>query len=117
MYLLLRLFLNAFGLVLAATIVPAIEFESIGAVIWGAIVAGLVNALIRPFLFVLTLPLTIFTLGLFTLVLNALLLQFVAWTVPGFQVGGFWSAFVGSLILSLVSFIGSRFLSAPEKKS
>lgn len=113
-YLLLRLFLNALGLVVAASVVSAIDFESPWAVLTAAIVVGFVNALVRPVLFVLTLPLTILTLGLFTLVLNALLLQLVSWLVAGFHVEGFRAAFFGAIILSLVSYLGSRFLAGDK---
>ena len=108
--LLLRLFLNAFGLVLADTLIDGIWFDHPSSVLTAALAVGFVNALIRPVLFVLTLPLTIITLGLFTLVLNALMLQLVDWLIPGLHVEGFRAALLGALILSLVSFIGSRFI-------
>jgi putative membrane protein len=107
---LLRLFLNALGLALAATLIADIRFDGPWSVFFAALVAGLVNALIRPILFLLTLPLTILTLGLFTLILNALMFQFVGWLVGGFHVDSFTGAFLGALLLSIVSFIGSRFL-------
>jgi putative membrane protein len=113
-YLLLRLFLNALGLVVAASIVPAIDFDTPWSVLSAAIVVGFVNSLVRPVLFVLTLPLTILSLGLFTLVLNALLLQLVSWLVAGFHVEGFRAALLGAVILSLVSYLGSRFLAGQE---
>lgn len=108
--LLLRLFLNALGLVLADFLLDGMWFERPMSVFWAALAVGFVNALVRPFLFVLTLPLTIVTLGLFTLVLNALMLQFVDWMIAGLHVEGFKTALLGALILSLVSFIGSRFI-------
>lgn len=109
-FLILRLFLNALGLVVAASVVSGITFDTPLSVVVGAVVAGMVNALIRPVLFVLTLPLTVLTLGLFTLVLNALLLQTVDFFVGGLHVDGFGAAIWGALILSAVSFFGSRFL-------
>lgn len=115
-YILLRLFLNALGLVIAAHLVKGIHFASPLTVIVAAVVVGLVNALVRPFLFLATLPLSVVTLGLFTLVLNALMLALAAWLVPGFRIESFGRAFVGAIIVSLVSLIGSRFL-APQTRT
>jgi len=72
-------------------------------IIWAALVLGLVNASIRWLFIILTLPLSILTLGLFTLVVNALMLYVVSAVVPGFQIANFWSAFVGALIIAVVS--------------
>ena len=72
-------------------------------IIWAALVLGLVNASIRWLFIILTLPLSIVTLGLFTLVINALMLYIVSAVVPGFQIANFWSAFVGALIIAIVS--------------
>lgn len=112
-YLFLRLFLNAFGLVIADSLLDGIRFDSPWAVLGASIMVGVVNALIRPVLFILTLPLTVVTLGLFTIVLNAFLLLLVGWSVSGFHIFAFKSAMACALILSLVSFIGSRFLTEP----
>jgi putative membrane protein len=68
-----------------------------------SLLLGILNAFLRPIMLLLALPLLIFTLGLFMLVINALLLYFVAWLLPGFEVRGFWSAFWGALIISVVS--------------
>lgn len=112
-FLVLRLFLNAFGLVLADSLLDGIQFDTPWAVLSASIMVGVVNALIRPVLFILTLPLTVVTLGLFTVVLNAFLLLIVDWSVAGFHIYAFRSAMACALILSLVSFIGSRFLTEP----
>jgi len=66
------------------------------------------NAIVRPILFVLTLPLTVVTLGLFLLVLNAIMLELTAWVVPGFDISGFGWAMVGALVLSIISLVTSR---------
>lgn len=114
-FLILRIFINALGLVVAASLLEGISFDSPFSVLTSAVTVGIVNALIRPVLFILTLPLTILTLGLFTLVLNALLLKTVDWFVGGFHVVGFQSALLGAIVLSLVSFMGSRFLTEPKR--
>lgn len=102
-----RLLLNwlvaAGAVCLAAWILPGIEVESFRTALLVALVLGLLNAIIKPILQFLSLPLIILTLGLFLLVINAVLLYFVGDIVPGFQVYGFWPALWGSLIISIVS--------------
>ena len=71
---------------------------------------GLVNAVIRPILFVLTLPFTLVTLGLFIFIVNAICLALVAWLVPGFTISGFWAALFGALVISFVSWLLSAIL-------
>jgi len=73
-------------------------------------VLGLVNAVIRPILFVLTLPFTLVTLGLFIFIVNAICLALVAWLVPGFTISGFWAALFGALVISFVSWLLSAIL-------
>ena len=80
-----------------------------------AIVLGVVNAFVRPLAFILTLPLTVLTLGLFLLVLNAGMVALVAWLVPGFQVAGFWTAVGAALIVSLVSWAASSVIGSNGK--
>jgi putative membrane protein len=81
---------------------------------WAALVAafflGIVNAIIRPILVLLTFPLTLLTLGLFLFVINGLMLGLVSVLIKGFQVNGFWAAVLGSILISIVSWILSRFL-------
>lgn len=90
--------------VLAATqIVPGIEFQGWPAILITALLLGIFNALFKPLLILLTLPLQIVTLGLFTLVINALLLMMAGGLVSTFHVDGFWPAFFGGLIISIVS--------------
>jgi putative membrane protein len=102
---LIRLAVNAAAVYLAATLVPGIHVRSAGAVIVAALILGLVNALVKPVLFVLTLPFTIVTLGLFIFVVNAICLALVAWVVPGFTISGFWPALFGAIVISLVSWM------------
>jgi putative membrane protein len=110
---LLRAAITALGLWVASELLAGLTFDSTGKLILAAIVLGVVNALVRPIAFILTLPITVITLGLFLLVLNAAMVALVAWLVPGMQISGFWTAMGAALIVSLVSWaassvIGSR---------
>jgi putative membrane protein len=107
---LLRLVISALGLWLAARIVPGIRVDSLGSLIAAAIVLGIVNALVRPILIVLTLPFTIITLGLFLLVINAAMLSLVAFFLHGFHLDGFVAALLGSIVVSLTSWVGHAVL-------
>lgn len=110
MYLIARILLNALALLVAAYVVPGIVVESIYIAIVAAVVLGLINLTIKPILFVLTLPITILTLGLFAFVLNALMFWFVASFLDGFSVDGFIPALLGSLVVSIVSAVGGKLL-------
>ena len=100
----------ALALWVTAYVLPGVSVDSTQALAIAAIVLGLVNALIRPVLTILTLPITILTLGLFYLVINGLTFLLAAKLVPGFHVGGFWWAVLGALLVSIVSaFVGSFF--------
>jgi putative membrane protein len=100
---LLRVVLNAVGVLLAARIIPGIYITGASAALLGGIVLGVVNAIVRPILIVLTLPITVFTLGLFLLVINAVCLKLAARLVPGFAVTSWQAALFGSIFISLVS--------------
>jgi len=104
---LLRAAITALGLWVASELLSGLSFDSTTKLIVAAIVLGVVNAFVRPLAFILTLPITIVTLGLFLLVLNAAMVGLVAWLVPGFQVAGFWTAVGTALIVSLVSWAAS----------
>jgi putative membrane protein len=95
--------INALALLALPYIFDSIRIEGFYTALITALVLGLVNTLIRPILIVLTLPLNVLTLGLFTLVINGLLFWFVASFVKGFYVTGFWPAFWGALVYSIVS--------------
>ena len=107
-YLLTRWLLVALSLVIAAWLIPGVVVESLYAALISAALLGLVNLVIRPILFVLTIPITVVTLGLFILVINGVLFWFVAGFVEGFAVSGFWAAIGGAFTVSVVSFIGNR---------
>lgn len=103
----LRTAIVALGLWLATKIFHGLNFDGPGTLLAAALLLGLVNAVIRPIAVILTLPLTLVTLGLFLLVINAAMLGLVALLLSGFQISGFWTAVGTSLIISVTSWIGS----------
>jgi putative membrane protein len=105
MRILLVWLINAIALIAVAYLVPSISVSSFTSALIAALVLGLVNAIIRPVLVLLTLPVTVITLGLFILVINALLFWFVGSILEGFHVQGFWGAFIGSILFSIVSWL------------
>jgi putative membrane protein len=107
---LLRLLLNGVAVFLASQLIPGLSVASPGTALVAGIVLGLVNAIIRPLLILLTLPATLLTLGLFIFVINAACLGLAAWFVPGFTISGFWAALFGALVISLVSWLLSALL-------
>ena len=113
--LLLRWLLSTLALLAVAYLYPGVHVDSFFAALVAALVLGLVNALIRPILVVLTLPVTIITLGLFLFVINATLFWFVAQIVKGFSVDGFLAALVGSLLYSLITLVVSWLLPGRRK--
>ena len=100
-----RLLLNGVAIIVAAYLLPGIHIDGPFAALVAGVILGFVNAIIRPVLFVLTLPLTLVTLGLFIFILNAICFALTAWLVPGFSVDGFWWALLGALLVSIVSWI------------
>lgn len=101
---LVRIMANAVAILLIAYLLPSVMFaDGVMAALVAAFVLGLVNAVVRPVFILLTLPLTVLTLGIFLLVINGLLLLLVAGVVPGFHVNGFLGAVAGSLLISIVS--------------
>jgi len=112
MAILLVWILNAVALLIVASILPGIDVLSFGSALIAALVLGLLNALVKPVLILLTLPITIVTLGLFLLVLNALLFWFAGSILKGFVVDGFGWALLGALIYSLVAGLLSGLLTS-----
>ncbi len=104
--LILRFLFGCAGLWLAAQLVHGIGFASLESLVAAALILGIMNAIVRPIVIVLTLPLTILTLGLFLLVINALMLVLTAHLLHGFHVHGFIAAFWGSIVVSIVSWVG-----------
>lgn len=107
---LLRAAASAFGLWLAWKIVPGLRFDDLGTLALAALLLGVVNAVIRPILVVLSIPLLLVTLGLFLLVINALMLSLVAAVLPGFHLHGFGAALWGALVVSLASWAAALVL-------
>jgi len=110
MRLLLRWFINAAALFVLPYLFDSIQVKSFYIALIVALLLGLINAVVRPILILLTLPVTLLTLGVFILVINALLFWFVASFVDGFHVGGFWSAFWGAIAYSLISWAVSALI-------
>ncbi len=107
---LVRMLITAISLWLAALIVPGMDLQGLGTVLGAALLLGIVNAFVRPVVIVLTLPLTIVTLGLFLLVVNAMMLGLVSVMFAGFTLGGFWSAMFGAVFVSFFSWLASAFI-------
>jgi putative membrane protein len=106
----LRAAIAALGLWVSTRWVHGVIIDGPGTLILAGILLGVVNAVVRPIAILLTLPMTVFSLGLFLLVINAAMVALVAWMLPGMHVAGFVAAFWTSLIVSFVSMIGSWFI-------
>ncbi len=104
---LLRAAISALGLWVASQLLRGLHFAAPTDLLLAAVLLGIVNAFVRPLAFILTLPITIVTLGLFLLVLNAGMVALVAWVVPGFTISGFWTAVGTAIIVSIVSWAAS----------
>jgi putative membrane protein len=108
---LVRVLVNALAILVATAVVPGIEARGLLTIIGAGLVLGLINAVVRPVLLVLTFPLTLVTLGLFLFALNAFCLWLTSILVKGFEVRGFWAALFGSLLVSAVSWLLTAFVS------
>jgi len=107
---LIRTLITMLGLFLASRLLPGVWIEGTGNFILAAFLLGLVNAVVRPLVFLMTLPLTVVTLGLFIFVLNAAMFGLVAAMLDNFQVAGFWSALFGAIIVSITSTVASWYI-------
>jgi putative membrane protein len=119
MRIIVRWCINALALLAVAYLYSGVKIDGIIAALIAALVLGLVNAIIRPVLILLTLPVTLLSMGLFIFVINALLFWGVAEVVKGFSVTGFWAALIGSLMFSVISLVVSWLVTdnKPQKKS
>lgn len=108
MSLIIRWIINTLALLLVVNVVPGFTYSNWVTIAIAAAVLGLLNAIVRPILWLITLPITVVTLGLFLLVLNAVMLELTAWLVPGFGIDGFGWAVLGALVLSIVSLFTDR---------
>jgi putative membrane protein len=107
---LLRALVVALGLWVASRIIPGVSFTSTESLLWAAVLLGVVNAIVRPILIILTIPITLLTLGLFLLVINGLMIELVAHFLNGFVVSGLGAAILASLVVSVVSWLVSWFV-------
>jgi len=111
---LIRAVVVGIGLWLASQIVPGVSFRSGESLIAAALLLGIVNAFVRPILVILTLPITLLTLGLFLLVINGLMIELVSYFLSGFVVTGFWPAFFAAIVVSLTSWVMSGWIGPPH---
>ena len=107
---LIRMLITSLGLWVASRLVPGMEISGFGTLLGSALLLGFVNAVVRPLLVLLTLPITILTLGIFLLVINAAMFGLVAAMLDGFHVAGFFSAVFGALIVGLTSTLASLYI-------
>jgi len=105
--LLINWLVTTMAILLAAYLVPGVRVQGVGAAVIAAAILGILNVLVRPVLVFLTFPITVVTLGLFLFVINALMFWLAGAIVPGFEVRSFWSALLGALTVSIVSFLTS----------
>ncbi|MCB9234370.1 MAG: phage holin family protein [Bacteroidia bacterium] len=108
----IRWFVHAASIYFAAWLIPGIEISSFWTALWVSVIMAVVNFFLKPLLTIISLPLIVITFGLFLIVINAVLLLVAGEIAPGFEVNGFWPAVLGSLVISLVSYV----LNPPKKK-
>jgi putative membrane protein len=106
-----RWLLNAAALAFTAWVINGISVDGVVPLLVASAILGILNAVIRPILLIITLPINLFTLGLFTFVVNGVLLMITSAVVEGFHVAGFWPAVIGALLLAIISFVLSSFVS------
>lgn len=107
----IRWLVSAIALAITAWIIKGIEIHGIFSLLIATLVLGILNAIIRPILLILTLPINILSLGIFTFVINAIMLKITASVVEGFEIHGFWAAFVGAIFMSIISTLLTYFVS------
>ncbi|HQI55418.1 MAG TPA: phage holin family protein [Syntrophorhabdaceae bacterium] len=112
MLLLIKWFIMALSVMVASYIIPGVSVKGFFTAMWVALFIGIVNVLVKPFLIFITLPINILTLGLFTFVINALLIMLASSVIKGFDVKGFWIAMIFSVVLSVINFIFGHVLGA-----
>jgi putative membrane protein len=112
---LLRAAISALGLWVASQLLDGLHFTTPSQLLLAAVLLGVVNAFVRPLAFILTLPITVVTLGLFLLVLNAGMVALVAWIVPGFTISSFWTAVAAAIIVGVISWAASGLIGSSGK--
>jgi putative membrane protein len=111
MGILIRWIILTVSIIIASYLLEGIHISGFFSAFFAAAALGILNALFRPILLVLTLPINVLTLGLFTFIINALMLKMASGIIPGFEVQGFWTAVIGSLIISVISWLLNSFIS------
>jgi len=111
---LLRWFVTTLSVLGATWLIPGISYDTAGTLLGAALLLGIINALVRPVLLLLSLPFIIVTMGFFILVINALLILFVSKVIPGFHVAGFWTALFAGIVIGLISWVLSSFFRASD---
>lgn len=110
MKIILKILIGALALLVAAYYVPGVSIDGFYIAAIAAVILGVLNFIARPILIILTLPITLLTLGLFIFIINAALFAFAASFIQGFSVDGFWAALLGSLLVSIVTTIGNKLI-------
>lgn len=110
MGLLIRWLILTAAITIASYLIGGIEVRGLFSAFFAAAILGVLNVFFRPILLILTLPINIMTLGLFTFLINAVILKMVSGVIPGFQVHGFWSAIIGALVISVVNWLITSFI-------
>lgn len=105
MSLIIKLLINALALIISANIINGIHLYSFTSALWAALILGVVNMIIRPIMLLITFPINILTLGIFTFVINGLMLWITSQLVSGFVIDSFFAAFIGAILLSIISTI------------
>lgn len=105
-----RVFITGLGLLLADALLPGVRFDGALSLWLAALLLGLVNAFVRPLVILVTLPLTLLTLGLFLLVVNGMMVLLVAWLMPSFHITGLWSATLAALIVGLTGWLANAYV-------
>jgi putative membrane protein len=116
MFLLIKWLVMTLSVGIAAYLIPGITVSGFFSALWVALFLGIVNALVRPFLILITLPITILTLGLFTFVINAALVLLASGVVRGFEVRGFWTAMLFSVVLSIIQYILNKIITTHSRQ-
>ena len=111
MGIIIRWIILTVSIIIASYLLEGIRISGFFSALFAAAALGMLNALFRPILLVLTLPINVLTLGLFTFIINALMLKMASGIIPGFEVYGFWTAVIGSLIISVISWLLNSFIS------
>jgi putative membrane protein len=116
MFLILKWLIMTISIGIAAHLMPGVVINGFFSALWAALFLGIINILVKPILIVITLPINIMTLGLFTFVINALMVLFASAVIKGFEVRGFWAAMLFSIVLSIINYLLNVLLKSGKQK-